>query len=223
MSQGLSLSRAFHRSTAMWPVRCRASSQTACGQTGSLSSCACSAPSFWKHLAHICLTIISRPLMFFVWGADLEHVPNWNSRHHHVPRFAVLPASPRRRGPLGLFSLALVPFLIPSRDPQSAFPGFSSTIFSTWSKFESQVASPDSILRMIAACRWRIFCHLTYWERYAVNLSISSLCLHSCLLVRSDKIISSSPATKSPNVKSLYSMSFPSQPHRNSCCNMVCG
>ena len=36
--------------------------------------------------------------------------------------------------------------------------------------------------------------------------------LSICLLVRSDKIISSSHAAKSPNVKSLYSMSFPSQP-----------
>ena len=129
MSQGLSLSRASHRSTALWPVRCRASSQTACGQNGSLSPCACSAPSFWKHFAHICLTMISRPLMFFVWVADLEHVPDWNSRHDHVPRFAVLPASPLRRGPLGLLSLPQGPFLIPSRDSQSAFPGFSSTNF----------------------------------------------------------------------------------------------
>ena len=162
MSQGLSLSRAFHRSTAMWPACCRASSQTACGQTGSLSPWTWSAPSFWKHFAHICLTIISRSMMIFVWGADFEHVPNWNSRHHHVPRFAVLPASPLRRGPLGLFSFPLVPFFILSRDPQSAFLGFSSTIFSTWSKLSGSLAHVGrrNVPGVPGACATRNFMHL---------------------------------------------------------------
>ena len=48
-----------------------------CGQLTAVSGCPRSAPSFWKHLAQMCLTVTSLPLMFLLCGATWLQVPDW--------------------------------------------------------------------------------------------------------------------------------------------------
>ena len=150
-----------------------------CGQLGDLSGWLRSAPSFWKHFAHMCLTLTSLPRMFFVWGADWSHEPDWKSLHHHT---IFLSSPPTRCACIGwpppfppVFFPLVLGCLRPNLDDQSTFPGFSNTIFSTCSKFESQVEIPVSILAKIAACKCSNFDHSTYCALYAIVFNICSL------------------------------------------------
>ena len=136
-----------------------------CGQLGDVSGWLRFAPSFWKHLAHLCLTQTSLACMLFVCGADWLHEPDWKSLHHHA-----IFLSPPLQDVWALAGLSIpmcfLPVLCclrPDLDDQSTFPGFANNIFFTCSKFESQMALPNSILAKIAACKWSKYEHSTYW------------------------------------------------------------
>ena len=196
-----------------------------CGHAGDLSGWLRSAPSFWKHLAHMCLTVTSFPLTFLVCGAVCLHAFNWKSLHHHVMGFSC----PRSRVrmlpvlPIPVFLLFCPDCLKPNLADQSTLPGFSKTIFSTCRKLESQVASPDSIFPNVTACRWSSFDHSIYCALYAVVFNICILHWASAWDIPPPIMISSSPATKSPSGNFLYSMFSPLHPHKYSGCNAAWG
>ena len=196
-----------------------------CGQLGNVSGWLRSASSFWKHFAHMCFTLTSLPHMFFVWGADWSHEPDWKSLHHHTIFLSSPQADVRALDGLSppVFFPLVLGCLRPNLDDQSTFPGFSITIFSTCSKFESQVAKLISILAKIAACKCSNFDHSTYCALYAIVFNICSLRCASFRFILPPMITSISPATNNPNDSFLNSMFSPFHPHKYSCCNAACG